>query len=266
MKEKKSDLSVLVTGGTRGIGLEMAREFLKKGHKVTICGRSVPNLNEALGELSAYESRLLGVSCDVTDIDQVERLWKVATERFKTIDIWINNAGISHLHRPIWEIAGGEVKRIINVNISGAIYGSQVAMLGMLDQGYGAIYNMEGWGSNGRHMDNMNIYGTTKAAIRYFTDGLVEESKGLGVLVGRMNPGMVVTDLLLEPLKQSPDHFARTKKIMQIIADRPDTVARYLVSKILANRTHGAYFSWLNSTKLFFRFLTAPFIKRNIGL
>jgi NAD(P)-dependent dehydrogenase (short-subunit alcohol dehydrogenase family) len=266
MKRKLTELSVLITGGTCGIGFAMAREFLKKGHTVTICGRSAKTLNNALVDLSAYAPRLLGISCDVLQVDQVRQLWQIAIERFKKVDIWINNAGISQLSKPIWEIEGGQVTRIINVNISGAIYGSQVAMFGMLDQGHGQIFNMEGWGSNGRHTNDPGIYGTTKAAIRYFTEGLVQESQSAGVLVGSLSPGMVITDLLLEPLRQSTAQFTRVRKIINLIADKPERVAQYLVTKILKNDKHGVRFSWLNPFKLFTRFIRSPFVRRDIGI
>ena len=153
---------------------------------------------------------------------------------------------------------------MIETNIIGSIYGAQVAMTGMLEQGSGSIYNMEGLGSDGRKVEGLTAYGTTKAAITYLTDALVQEAKGTPVLVGAIQPGMVVTDMITQQYKDQPEQWEEAKRIFNILADRIETVTPWMADRVLANTKNGARIQWLTRGKSMGRFLTAPFSKRDI--
>jgi NAD(P)-dependent dehydrogenase (short-subunit alcohol dehydrogenase family) len=146
----------------------------------------------------------------------------------------------------------------------GVIYGSQAAMHGMLQQGQGQIYNMEGFGSSGRMRYGMSLYGTSKAAVGYLTKAMVEETKGSGVLVGALSPGMVMTDLVLDRFKDDPAGLEKNKRIFNIIADSVDNVACWLADRILSNEKHGARINYMPPAKMAGRFLTSPFSKRDL--
>ena len=160
-------------------------------------------------------------------------LWDKAVEALGPVDIWINNAGISHPQLSPWEQTIDRTKAIIDTNILGTLYGARVAMTGMTAQGHGAIYNLEGLGSAGRHVPGTSLYGTTKAAIRYFTDALVLEAKGSPVMIGAISPGMVMTDLILEGLDQTDPDWPRAKRIFNILADRVETVTPWIAQRFL---------------------------------
>jgi len=140
----------------------------------------------------------------------------------------------------------------------------------MIEQGSGAIYNMQGWGSNGRHMDNLNVYGTTKSAVHYFTEGMAGEAKRSEIIVGTLSPGMMVTDFILEPLRKQRDSsdnkagFEGFKRAINLIADKPEDVAVLLVRKMLANSKNGKEINWLTGRRLFGRLIKSIFIKRDI--
>jgi len=123
---------------------------------------------------------------------------------------------------------------------------------------------MEGFGSNGQTRPGMSIYGTSKAAVHYFSKSLIEETKDTPVLVGTLSPGMVFTDLLLDPLQADPAVRRRSERIFNILADTVDTVTPWLVEQILANQQHGRAIQWLTTRKIIWRFLTAPFSKRDL--
>jgi short-subunit dehydrogenase len=142
------------------------------------------------------------------------------------------------------------------------MYGSRVALQGMLKQGRGQIYNMEGQGSDGTMRPGLTLYGTTKAAITALTKGLIKEVKGKPVQVCYLSPGMVITDLLVGDY--SPEEFERVKRIFNILADKLETVSPWLVDQILANDKHGARIAWLTPQKAAYRFLTARFNKRDL--
>jgi NAD(P)-dependent dehydrogenase (short-subunit alcohol dehydrogenase family) len=165
---------------------------------------------------------------------------------------------------PAWELPAEEARAVIETNVLGVIYGSQTAMRGMLQQGRGQVYNMEGFGSSGRVMAGLSIYGTSKAAVRYLTKALVEESKDSNILVGSLSPGMVMTGLVLDRFQDDPAALEKNKRIFNIIADSVDNVAPWLVERILSNEKHGARLNYLPPAKMAGRFLTAPFSKRDL--
>ena len=258
---------VVITGSTRGIGYGLADSFLEEGCKVMVSGRTSSTTSDArklLGEKFGEEN-MDGHSCDVRDYSDLEGLWQAAINRFGHVDIWINNAGTNHPLVSPWSLPAEEVRSIVETNLLGVMYGSMVAVQGMLGQGFGAIYNMEGMGSTGRKMEGMSVYGTTKYGLRYFTETLVMETKDSPIIVGAIRPGMVMTDMLYkERFEGRPEEMERTRRIFNILADRVETVAPWLVNRILANEKTGVEISWLNTWKIAARFLAAPFRDRDV--
>ncbi len=190
---------VVITGSTRGIGYGLANELLKQGCAVSISGRTAASVAQAVSALAGKfgAERVFGNPCDVTDYLEVLTLWEKTCAHFGKIDIWINNAGLGHPPAAIWELSPDLINAVISTNLIGAFYGSKVAVQGMMAQGYGSLYNMEGRGSNGARTAGLALYGSTKYGLRYLTESLIEETKGSPILVGALSPGMVVTDLLV---------------------------------------------------------------------
>lgn len=257
---------VVITGSTRGIGYGLADAFLDLGCAVTITGRTPASVEGAVSKLSAKHEadRILGQTCDVTQIEQVQALWDAAVAHFGRIDIWINNAGISHPRRDFWEHSPKRIQAVMDTNLVGVMYGSQVALRGMLDQGFGSVYNVEGMGSDGRQVEGMTLYGTTKYGLHYLTDALVEETKRTPVLVGALSPGMVITDMLTSEEVRSEEDWETTKRIFNILADRVEDVTPWLARQVLDNDKTGVRIKWLTRGKIMARFLTSPFRKRDL--
>ncbi len=200
----------------------------------------------------------------MTQIEQVQALWDAAVAHFGRIDIWINNAGINHPRRDFWEHSPEQIQAVVDANLVGVMYGSQVALRGMLDQGSGGLYNMEGMGSDGRQVEGMTLYGTTKYSLHYLTDALVEETKRTPVLVGALSPGMVITDMLTREEVRSEEDWQTTKRVFNILADRVEDVTPWLARQILDNDKTGVRIKWLTRGKIIARFMTAPFRKRDL--
>lgn len=259
--------TIVITGSTRGIGYGLADAFLMHGERVVISGRKQETVDQALRQLSQKHGpeRAAGFACDVTDYAQVQALWDSAAARFGTIDIWINNAGQSNILTPFWELDPAQMRDVVQTNILGMMYGSKVALRGMLQQGFGSLYNMEGFGSrSGRKLPGLTLYGTTKAAAAFLDDSLALELEGKPVIIGGISPGMIVTDLLLNQRAGSDEDWERSKRVFNILADRIETVAPWLVEKILANEKNGTVLTWLTRTKVMLRFLTAPITRRKV--
>lgn len=254
---------VVITGSTRGLGLAMARCFLDSGCSVTISGRNPANLARAEQELASYGNQA-AVLCDVREGSQLHNLWQSAFERWGKVDYWINNAGIAQLHQPLWEMDGEELENVLGINLLGTMQGCQIAMRGMLQQGSGQIFNMEGFGSNGMIRPGMSLYGTSKRAVAYYTRALAREAESSGILIGALSPGMMVTDFVKKPRDGAGSVDPQTRRIFNILGDRPGTVARFLVERMLSNQRNGVRFEWLSRSKMIWRFATANLTKREL--
>jgi NAD(P)-dependent dehydrogenase (short-subunit alcohol dehydrogenase family) len=97
--------TIVITGSTRGIGFALARSFLKRGCRVVISGRSQSSVGGVVDRLQKEfpPENVLGLACDVTEFSQMENLWEASIKKFGSVDIWINNAGISNTQNPPWE-------------------------------------------------------------------------------------------------------------------------------------------------------------------
>lgn len=263
--------NIVLTGGTRGIGLGMARAFLERGHRVALCGSRAGSVESALAELSELSEAagpsgpggrdVLAMVADVADRSQVQALWDAAAGTFGRVDVWINNAGVSHRREPLWRLPEDEVRTVVDVNLAGVLNGTAVAVTGMAAQGSGHVWNMEGLGSDGRTVPGLGVYGATKRALTYLTKAAAEEMPP-GVSIGLLSPGMVVTDLLTHDY--DPQELRRARKTFNILADKVETVAPWLAERAVSRARNGAHVRWLTTGKVLRRFATAPFSRRDL--
>ena len=260
--------TVVITGSARGLGFNMARFFREYDYNVVISDLKEENLVKAKEELEKTESKgkISYKTCNVSVLNDLEELMKFTIEEFKTVDIWINNAGVNQPQKAVWELSENEINTIIDVDLKGTIYGSKVAMEEMSKNHSGAIYNIEGYGSNDAHMLGLNMYGTSKRAVTYFTESLAKEAeeKKTGVIVGKLSPGIMITEFTTHSLgNDSMELSEKTKKVYNILGDTPQTVGKFLVDEMVENTKNNVKINWLTNGKAFMRFLTAGFNKRN---
>jgi len=245
----------------------MAHDFLACGCAVMVSGRTRETVAEALARLRREfpGADLYGVPCDTGSCAQVEALWEQSVKSMGGVDHWINNAGIGQPTAPMWELAPELVDAIVRTDLLGVLYGARAAMRGMAARGAGAIWFMEGHGSNGRNMRGLSFYGAAKRSIRYVAAALAIEARGTGIVVGALSPGIMITDFTMMQIERN-DHKAwdRTRKVFNILADRPETVAAFLVPRILNARRPGIRIAWLTSAKILYRFMTAGIMKRKV--
>lgn len=261
--------TVVITGSARGLGLEMAKVFRQNNINVIISDLNKEKLEVTKKELEKINSKAkIGICvCDVTKYNDIENLIQYTKKEFNNIDIWINNAGINQPDKPIWELTEKEIDLVLDVDLKGTIIGSKLIMNEMIKQKQGAIYNIEGYGSNDAKMLGLSIYGTSKRAITYFTEALAKESeeKNTGIIVGKLSPGIMITDFITNALgdKDKINLSEKTKKIYNILGDYPDVVAKFLVENMLINTKNNVKIEWLTNRKAAWRFMTASFNKRN---
>ena len=259
--------TVVITGSNKGIGRGLAQEFLKRGYTVVISGRNPELLQQEVKKITGEfgGDKIMGHACDVTDFKQVQALWDAAKQAFGTVDIWINNAGITCTSKILSELDPAEISPVVTTNITGLLYGCQVSLRGMIEQGSGHIYNMEGYGSDDSMMPGVTLYGTTKRAVRYITESLIEEAKDTPVRLGTLRPGMVITDLLLNDIKKmSKEKFEEVKPIFNALADKVETITPFLVENILKNDKTGTIIEWLSVEKANARFADENYLSRDM--
>ena len=258
--------SVVITGSTRGIGKGLAENFLTRGCQVVISGRKQEDVDAVVAELGAGhgQDRVVGKACEITDAEQLQGLWDAAVAAFGKVDVWINNAGVSIPRQNLAEADPGAIARIVDINLGGLLLANRVALAGMLAQGSGQIWNMEGFGSGGQVQPGMCAYGATKRAVNYINKALQKEVKETPVQVCTLSPGIVITDLLTGDYDLESPEWEKSKRIFNILGDKVETVTPYLVDGILKTDKSGAKVVWLTGGKAFARFMTAGFNKRDL--
>ena len=260
------DMNIVITGSTKGIGLGMAREFLKRGHDVMISSRGSEAVERAQEELRRDfpDRKIAGLSCDVSDFDQVSALWAAAARELGRVDYWINNAGRDGLKTPFFALPREDYTLTVQTNMIGLFNCNRVVIPAMYEQGGGWVFNMEGFGSNGQTRPGTSVYGATKIALRYFTKSVSEELAGTPVKMGYLSPGIVVTDMLVPPPEQRGEGWERSKKILNVLADTVETVTPFLVEGMLQAEKNGAAVRWLTRGKVARRFFMSRFRKRDL--
>lgn len=254
--------TIVITGSTQGIGLGLAAEFCQRGNNVVIAGRDRDRVTQALAQLDKHPGQVAGQSCDVSRVEQVQSLWDLAVERFGQVDIWINNAGLARTVWPILEIPQDQVEAMVSTNMLGTINGSRVAATGMVAQGHGKLFNVLGGGSDGEYFPGLGLYGTTKRGLDYFTNALVKELAETAIIVGKIRPGMIITEAVVREARANRENFQKSRKVMNNLVDTVATVAPFLVDSILATDKSGTKIRWLNGPKMAGRMLRGMLKKR----
>jgi len=253
---------IVITGSTRGIGHGLALEFLKRGHQVVINGRKATAISQCIKEFESQNFEALGVPGDVRKEHTFHSIVEEAMVRFGKIDIWINNAGIPQSHKLFYELESKEIEQLISVNVSSLMVGTQVAIRFFKQQGQGLVLNMEGFGSDGRMMKKLSLYGTSKRAVQYFSKSVSKELKKENIRVGIISPGMVKTDFLNESMsKGDTAEQQKTRKVLNILAEDLDVVTGFLVKRILLSKKQYDRIEYLTFRRLFPKLLRLMFVR-----
>jgi len=257
---------VVITGGTRGIGFGLAKSFAREGFRVSLSGRMQSGADTAVERIKTEtgNQQIHGFTCDNRSEEDLMQLWEAALA-LGPVDIWINNAGAGHASELYAELDSQTILSVLRSNLEGSMLATKIVLKGMSAQGFGAIYNMEGFGSDGRMMKGMSVYGTSKYALRYFTKSISREYSEGPVLIGSISPGMVVTELLTGNIDPGSESGKQALKIFNILADEVSTVCPWIVKKVMSNKRNGVHIAWLNGFKITGRFVMNIFKKRRLS-
>lgn len=187
--------SVVITGGATGIGKAAAREFLKEGANVAVFARRKEKVEAFIKEMSEAFSaeQLYGSTADVAEYEQVQSFAAAVTERFGTIDVWVNNAGIK-IDKFLDEFTEDEWDRVTRVDHKGVWNGSRAAMAIMKPRRSGVIINISSFTSKMPHA-GQGLYSSLKAAVSSLTRTMAGELAPYGIRVVGIVPGMIETDI-----------------------------------------------------------------------
>ncbi len=260
--------TVVITGSARGLGYEMAKCFRKKNFNVVISDISKKDVENARKEIEQIKGNglVLGYVCDIVIEKDIVNLIDKTKKKFGTIDFWINNAGVNQPDKMIWECNYNEISRMIDIDLKGTMLASKYIAQEMVVQNSGAIYTVEGHGSNDAIIPGLSIYGTAKRGLTYFISALAKEMEvnKIDVIVGKLSPGIMITDFLVNAFRDKKIELSdKNKKVYNILGDYPDVVAKYLVDRMINNTNNNIRISWLTNRKAAWRFMTSGFKKRN---
>jgi 2-deoxy-D-gluconate 3-dehydrogenase len=183
---------VVVTGGSRGIGLELARNLLGQGAKVVICGRKQENLAAAVEKLHGAE-RLLAIPAHIAREGDVENLFDTAVRRFGGLDVLINNVGMNLLTASVVDTDLAVWNKILEGNLTGAFLCSRKAARIMREKKRGKIVSISSLAGT-KASPGMGIYGIAKAGLEMLTKVLAFELAPFNIQVNAVAPGVVRTD------------------------------------------------------------------------
>ena len=230
---------VLVTGGSKGIGLGIARYFAEAGARVAICGRKEANLVKAREQLG----EVVTVAAHLGKAEDVEQLFRTVRDTFGGLDILVNNVGMNIFTPSTVEADIGLWDKIMEGNLRSAFLCCRQAFPLMKTNG-GVIINLSSIAGH-RAAPGMGIYGIAKAGLNMLTKVLAKELASYGIRVNAVAPGMVETDfsrpfwgnddILKELLKGIPlGRIARVQDVVRVVAFLSSDQSDYLTGEIIS--------------------------------
>lgn len=183
--------SVLIVGGSRGLGLELAREFARRGARLTICGRDSRTLRRAEEELRRAGAEVLALPCDATDCRQVEDLVRLARERWFRIDVLVNNLGMIQVG-PMESMRLEDYAESMDSHFWAPLYATLAVLPEMRARGGGRIVNIASIGGK-ISVPHLLPYSAGKFALVGLSEGLHAELARDGIAVTTVCPGLMRT-------------------------------------------------------------------------
>ena len=185
--------TVIVTGGNKGIGKDIALTFAKLNANVVIAGRDQASLDATLQELQVFNDRCLAVQGDLSQVTNTKSLIEKAVAAFETIDILVNNAGVN-IAKPAMEVTEDDWDTVLNLNLKSAFFTSQAAAKYMLAQKSGKIINIASQMAFVGYYKRV-AYCSSKGGLVQLTKALAVEWAQCGIKVNAVAPTFIETEL-----------------------------------------------------------------------
>jgi len=185
--------TAVVTGGTRGIGLAIARALAEDGASVVVSGRDAGRIESAVKELEGLGVAALGVAADQSKRDDCDRLVDAAKERFGRLDVLVNNAGITR-DQLLVRMKDDDWDQVMDTNLRGVFLMTRVAAKTMMRQRSGRIINIASTAGAMGNPGQVN-YSAAKAGVMGLTKAAARELAHWNILVNAVAPGLIETDM-----------------------------------------------------------------------
>jgi NAD(P)-dependent dehydrogenase (short-subunit alcohol dehydrogenase family) len=182
----------VITGGSRGIGLALARAFSRAGYSVVISGRDRKRLQAAADELKKSSPAVTAIPCDVRDASAVTHFMAQVSKRHRAIDVLVNNAGVAHALAPVSELPLEAWKQVIDTNLTGMFLVTRAA-LPLMPAGSTIVNNLSIAAT--QPFAGMSAYNASKFGAMGFTQALREDLRKKGIRVVALLPGATDTDI-----------------------------------------------------------------------
>ena len=190
--ESVADKSILITGGTTGIGRATAILLASQGAHVMIFGRHDKELQDALSDLREAGGEVLGLTADTSNPNDIKRIFREVDQQMGQLDVLVNNAALGY--GSIMEGTYADWQNIVHTNLLGYMAMTHAAIERMKPRGMGHIINVGSMSADVREKDS-SVYVATKAGIQGFSEALRKEVNPLGIKVTLIEPGAVGTDM-----------------------------------------------------------------------
>ncbi len=217
----------IVTGGSRGIGYAVVREFLKEGAIVVLCGSRAESAEKAVKELKTENAawEVAGIAPDLTNYAEVKESFDKVATKYGKIDILVNNAGVS-AKEPFDTYTEEMFDKVLNLNLKGVYNCSRAVVDKMKEQGQGVILNTSSMVSIYGQPSGV-AYPTSKFAVNGFTLSLARELGPFGIRVNAVAPGITNTDMMKAVPAQYIEPLIKTIPLRRI--GEPEDVANAFV-------------------------------------
>ena len=197
-----NDKTVVITGGSEGVGAAAARKFAEAGANLMLVARGKKKL-EAIAEELRDKTKVEVFAMDVSDAEACADLFKKAQFEFGRVDVLVNNAGL-HTRGPAESVDAADMGKMVDVNLRAPIILTRLALPYLREAGGGAIINV-GSLAGRTPVPNSATYAATKAGLRSFTYSLYEELRGSGIKVAVVSPGPIDTGFIMADIDQVSD-------------------------------------------------------------
>jgi len=262
------DKTVIITGGSEGVGAATARKFAECGANLVLIARGKRKLERIAEELRA-KTRVEIIAMDVSDADACANIYKKAEFEFGSVNVLVNNAGY-HERGPVESVSADDLAAMIDVNLKAPICLCKLAIKYLKDAGGGAIINVASLAGR-TPVPGAATYSATKFGLRAFTFALGDELRGTNIKVAAISPGPidtgfimsnidVVTDITFSQPLSTADEVAQ--EILNLVANKKRERSMPPISGLLTTMMY--LFPWLGRAAMPLLVLKGRGVKRKL--
>jgi len=262
------DKTVIITGGSEGVGAATARKFAECGANLVLIARGKRKLERIAEELRA-KTRVEIIAMDVSDADACANIYKKAEFEFGSVNVLVNNAGY-HERGPVESVSADDLAAMIDVNLKAPICLCKLAIKYLKDAGGGAIINVASLAGR-TPVPGAATYSATKFGLRAFTFALGDELRGTNIKVAAVSPGPidtgfimsnidVVTDITFSQPLSTADEVAQ--EILNLVANNKRERSMPPISGLLTTMMY--LFPWLGRAAMPLLVLKGRGVKRKL--